>query len=171
MAVRTEYGFRRTTCPCRACTISCEHLPGSLAPADVERMAAFLEYTDVERFARENLVTSEGARVTTGDGRVVHLPMLVPATTDAGQCTFLRGGLCAIHAVSPYGCAFLDSHMSDRELADRTKPLHEDLLNDQETEGPYSRLWTMLGEENRSAAPVRDRRYSLAKAMRRERLG
>lgn len=170
MPARTEYGFRRTTCPCRACAITCEHLPGALAPADVGRIAAYLEYTDVERFARENLVTSDGARVVTDDRRVVHLPTLVPATGPNGHCKFLRDGLCTIHPVSPYGCAFLDTHMSERELGERSRPLHDDVLVDLRSGGPYARLWGLLRDENRAAAPVAVRRYGLAKAMRRERL-
>lgn len=167
---RTEYGFRRTTCPCRGCAISCEHLPGCLAPPDVERIARFLEYTDVEKFARENLVTSDGARVVTADRRVVSLPTLVPATRANGHCKFLKDGLCTIHPVSPYGCAFLDAHMSDRELGDRSRPLYDDLLRDLESDGPYSRLWALLRSEQLAAPPIETRRYHLAKALRRERL-
>jgi hypothetical protein len=170
MPARTEYGFRRTTCPCRACAISCEHMPGCLAPADVGRIARFLEYTDLERFARENLVTSEGARVVTVDRRVINLPTLVPATKPNGHCKFLEDGLCSIHAVSPYGCAFLDAHLSDRDLAERSRPLHEDVLRDLEAGGEYGRLWGMLREEKLAAPPAEGRRYNLSRALRRERL-
>ena len=168
---RIEYGFRRTTCPCRACTISCEHLPGCLAPPDVERIARFLEYTDVEKFARENLVTSDGARVVTTDRRVVSLPTLVPATAGPdGHCKFLKNGLCTIHPVSPYGCAFLDAHMSDKDLSARSRPLYDDLLHDLESDGPYTQLWRSLRSARLNAPPIQTRRYHLAKALRRERL-
>lgn len=133
-------------------------------------MARFLEYTDVEKFARENLVTSEGARVVTTEGRVVSLPTLVPATQPNGHCKFLKDGLCTVHAVSPYGCAFLDAHMSDQELSGRSRPLYDDLLNDLESDGPYTRLWNLLRDSDLAAPPIATRRYHLAKALRRERL-
>lgn len=167
---RTEYGFRRTTCPCRACAISCEHVPGCLAPPDVPRLAAHLGYADVLAFASDNLLASEGARVVTTDRKVVSLPTLVPATAPNGHCRFLKDGLCTVHAVSPYGCAFLDAHMSDRELDARSRPLYDDILRDLESDGPYSRLWRDLRAADRVAPPVEARRYQLAKALRRERL-
>jgi Fe-S-cluster containining protein len=167
---RTEYGFRRTTCPCRACALTCQHLPGPLAPPDVERIARFLEYTDLEKFARENLVTSDGPRVVTSGRKIIHLPTLVPATQANGHCKFLQDNLCTIHAVSPYGCAFLDAHLSDADLAARSRPLHDDILHDLESGGPYSTLWQTLHDAQLTSPPTATRRYDLAKALRRERL-
>jgi Fe-S-cluster containining protein len=148
----------------------CEHVPGCLSPADVERMAGFLEYTDVERFARENLLASEGARTVIGSGKVIHLPMLVPSIQENGHCRFLEEGRCTIHAASPYGCAFLDAHLSDRELAERTGLLQGDILRDFEASGIYSTTWRMLRDAGLAATPARVRRYDLAKALRREHL-
>ena len=52
-----EFGFERTTRACRRCTISCEHMPGALAPSDLPRMAAPLGYGQrddaLAAFARE----------------------------------------------------------------------------------------------------------------------
>lgn len=133
-------------------------------------MARFLEYTDVETFARENLLTSDGARVVTTDRKVVQLPTLVPATQANGHCKFLKEGRCTIHAVSPYGCAFLDAHMSDRERNERSRPLYDDILRDLESGGPYSGLWRTLNAANLTSPPIETRQYRLAKALKRERL-
>src|SRR6185436_1523039 len=96
---RMEFGFARTSCACRRCTISCEHIPGALAPSDLPRIAAHLGYgQDIQRFARENLLASEGVQVTTDQGKVVRLVTLVPAQEPDGRCKFLSDGRCTIHA-------------------------------------------------------------------------
>ncbi|HEX8520617.1 MAG TPA: hypothetical protein VF669_00090 [Tepidisphaeraceae bacterium] len=110
---RTEFGFSRSVCACRRCAISCEHVPGALAPGDVERMAAFIGAQDVFAFARDHLLASEGVAVVTDRGDRVTLRTLVPATEPDGSCKFLKGGRCTIHEVSPFGCAFIDAHQSD----------------------------------------------------------
>jgi hypothetical protein len=35
---RTELGFERTVCDCRACKINCEFIPGFLLPSDIRRI-------------------------------------------------------------------------------------------------------------------------------------
>src|SRR4051794_22534151 len=100
MTNRSEFGFARTSCACRRCSISCEHVPGALAPSDLPRMAQHLGYgDDVPTFAQENLLASEGVDVTTDRGQTVRLHTLVPATDGNGHCKFLQGGRCAVHVV------------------------------------------------------------------------
>jgi hypothetical protein len=36
---RTELGFERTVCDCRACKINCKFIPGFLLPSDIRRIA------------------------------------------------------------------------------------------------------------------------------------
>lgn len=168
---RVEGPFRRTSCACRRCTISCEHVPGALAPSDVPAIAAHLGYEDPLAFARENLLASEGVPVVTDTGRLVRLRTLVPAARPDGRCKFLDDARrCAIHAVSPYGCAFIDAHQSDAELARRADRLYRLLLADQETGGIASRAWEVLASLGLRAEPLEKRQYRLTKAMRREKL-
>ena len=167
---RTEYGFARTACGCRRCTISCEHVPGTLAPADLPRMAEQLGYGRVEAFARENLLASDGVRVTTDRGAVVHLRTLVPATQANGHCKFLDAGRCAVHAFSPYGCAFIDAHQGDAEYARRADALYRDLHQQWQTDGLYAQVWNDLKQRRLAAPPLETRQYRLNKAMRREKL-
>lgn len=119
---RTEYGFQRTKCGCTDCSQYCRFMPGYLAPGDLDRMHMAIgpDLTIVE-FAEKYLNASPGAKVgiAVGGGMVVtRVPTLVPAATINGACVFLKDDKCSIHEVSPFGCAFFDSHQSDEE-ADR----------------------------------------------------
>lgn len=161
------YPFRRTTCACRLCTINCEHMPGALAPRDLPIIAAHLGYDDVSKFADECLLASDGAKGKL-DGRVISLPTLVPSTGADGFCRFLKAGRCTIHAVSPFGCAYIDAHMSDLEFNRRANALYAELLSDRERQGEYSRLCEELRASGREAPPLEKRRYHLEKAIRKE---
>lgn len=167
----SPYPFERTVCACRLCGISCEHMPGALALGDVERIAHQLGYDDVERFARECLQVSDGAKVIVEDGGTVSLPTLVPAAQENGQCRFLSDGRCTIHAVSPFGCACIDAHLAEGEFQRRADWLYRALLEDQLRSGLYSQLCGLLRQGGQCAPPLETRRYRLMKAMRREGLG
>jgi hypothetical protein len=167
---RTEYGFERTTCACRRCTINCEHVPGALAPPDLERMAAHLGFADVLEFARAHLSASDGVTLTTGDGKRVALPTLVPRAQANGHCKFLVAGRCEVHAGSPYGCAFIDAHQSNAEYALRADALYRDLQNVWQSNGLYAQVWLDLKLRGHLAPPLETRQYRLNKALRRERL-
>jgi len=169
MTQRTEFGFVRTSCDCRRCSISCEHVPGALAPADLPRMAKHLGYgDDMATFARENLLASEGVEVTTDRGQAVRLRTLVPATLENGQCKFLQDGRCSIHAVSPFGCAFIDAHQSDTEFALRSDALYRALYDDMNAQGKYVQTWEDLHRHDLRPAPLADRSATLQSAMRQE---
>lgn len=164
----SPYPFERTVCACRLCSINCEHMPGALAPADVERIAHHLGCDDAEHFARECLLVSDGAKVVGEDGTTVSLPTLVPAAQANGHCRFLSAGRCTIHAVSPFGCACIDAHLNDAEFRRRADHLYRELLEDQLRGGAYSRLCALLREAGQCAPPLETRRYRLVQAMRQE---
>jgi Fe-S-cluster containining protein len=166
--VGPRYPFGRTTCACRYCAISCEHLPGALSPSDVPIIAAHLGYSDPETFARENLQASDGPTLKLNDGRVLSLPTLVPSAGADGSCRFYQSGRCAIHAVSPFGCSHIDAHMPEAEFIRRSNTLYAELLNDYERAGPYSSLTAHLRSLGCVAPPLTLRRAKLADAMRRE---
>lgn len=161
------YPFARTACACRLCTINCEHMPGALAPRDLPIIARHFGYDDVRRFADECLLASDGAKVRV-ESRVVSLPTLVPATGADGFCRYLSAGRCTIHAISPFGCAYIDAHMSDLEFNRRAHALYAELLEDRERQGEYSRLCEDLRARGREAPPLEKRRYRLEKAIRKE---
>lgn len=164
------FPFKRTVCACRRCAISCEHLPGALAPSDLRTIASHLGHADIATFAKESLCASEGATLSMADGRVVQLPTLVPKSTPNGACIFLKEGRCTIHAVSPFGCSQVDAHMSDAEFTKRSNASYEALLDDFEGGGVYSKTVTQLRELGQLAPLLATRRANLVAAMRRERL-
>jgi hypothetical protein len=167
-APKPRYPFARTTCACRLCAISCEHLPGALAPSDLPILAAHLGYEDVGAYAREHLVASEGPTLRLEDGRVVSLPTLVPGADASGACRYYEGGRCAVHAVAPFGCSHVDAHMGEAEFERRTQAAYAELLGEHARSGVYARLTAELRASGRSAPPVELRRARLAEAMRRE---
>jgi hypothetical protein len=73
---------------------------------------------DVVSWESRYLLASPGAIVAKA-GRAFRIPTLVPARRSNRACIFLTDdNRCSIHAVSPCGCAFFDSHMSKAQ-ADR----------------------------------------------------
>lgn len=113
--------FARTSCGCDACTSCCQEQPGSLAPGDLERIAAHLGKPVQDILHR--FWASPGALLmdrTTGE--MYRQGTITPKRTNNGRCTFLTNeGLCAIHPVAPAGCALFDTHMSAAEAQPRSQ--------------------------------------------------
>lgn len=109
--IRTEFGFRRTSCDCPLCSSFCRVCPGPLVPADLARLCP--PDTDVFEWARQNLRARRGGYVIRGKLKLV--PALVPKDDGNGRCHWLEDdGRCAVHDQSPYGCAFFDQHSATR---------------------------------------------------------
>jgi Fe-S-cluster containining protein len=144
-STRTEFGFCRTRCDCIECTRNCRNIPGYLIPADLDRMHDHLAPDqDLRHWAAQHLLASPGALVVR-DGCAFRIPTLVPARRPDGACIFLTAtGRCSIHAVSPFGCAFFDSHMPDSECDRRSKHGLRAVLDAWETGVSYTRLWIAL---------------------------
>jgi hypothetical protein len=145
---RTEFGICRTRCDCLECTLSCRHIPGYLIPADLKRMHHHLATDqDLTTWAKEHLRASPGALVIRG-GRAFRIPTLVPARRLDGACLFLTGdGQCSIHAVSPFGCAFCDSHMTHSECDHRSKHGLHAVLHAWQTSDLYAQVWALLAAD------------------------
>ena len=165
---RPEFPFVRTVCACRKCSICCEHIPGTLAPSDLNRIAAHQGYPDPQAFARDFLLAGNGATLKLASGQTLTLQKLVPRRNAAGACIFYQSGRCAIHAVSPFGCAYFDAHMSDAEHILRHDALSNALLDDLESDGPYARTVVSLRVLGKVAPPAEVSNASLLAAMRRE---
>jgi len=108
-----------------------------MVPADAEPFA----------WAETNLLASPGALVMKGRTQF-RIPTLVPAVRADGSCKNLTPeGLCAIHEISPFGCAFFDchggpgqDHLANIGLQAIYKSMFVDLHS------LYRRLWTHLAE-------------------------
>lgn len=146
---RTEFGSARTACSCANCSINCRFIPGYLIPADLERIAAHVGAENLMAFAADNLLASPGAIVGTADGQTRQIPTLVPARHGNGACKFLAAnGDCSIHAVSPFGCAFFDSHQTTEESDNLS--VQGLMAIDREWQQPddsvYAAIWVVLNE-------------------------
>jgi len=142
---RVEFGFSRTSCACRKCSVFCEHMPGFLVPSDLTRLIP----PDADPFlwAETHLRASFGALLPSPEG-MRWIPSLVPAKAINGHCHWLKDGHCEVHEVSPYGCAFLDQHMSNREAQRRWKAGREARWDEMVCEGLYEKLWVHLSEKD-----------------------
>jgi hypothetical protein len=130
--IREEFGFRRTECGCAACQVPCRHIPGSLAPADLARLAP--PGQDLFTWAEQHL------RALTDKA----VPTLVPARQPDGSCHWYRGGHCLVHTAAPYGCAFFDAHQPPEEVARREAAVLRARGADRDADGVYYRVWLHL---------------------------
>lgn len=166
-AVRTEFGFTRTTCACAECVNNCRHIPGYLLPSDVERISRFLGYKNVVEFAIQNLLASPGATVMQA-GRVFQIPTLVPRRKADGSCLFLdENNRCRIHEVSPFGCAFFDAHQSDLEANRRSGRGIQEIARHwavRPFSHAYTLIWRMLEAANLRALPAHIARARMMEA-------
>lgn len=163
--VRKEFGFERTVCACGECALNCHFIPGYLIPADLERIAARLDYDNLIEFAINNLLASPGATVLDG-GQVRQIPTLVPARREDGACLFLdEQNRCSIHEVSPFGCAFFDVHQS-REESDRRSGYGLMQIAHAWREGHfYAQIWLLLETLGLMATPPAAARARMKAAL------
>ncbi len=160
----------RTVCACRRCSICCEHIPGTLAPADLSAIAIHLGHADPQDFAKKFLHASTGATLGLPDGKVITLEKLVPRRGPNGACVFYEQGRCTVHAVSPFGCSHFDAHMSDAEFARCSDALNGAILTDLRVNGLYARTVVALKAQGNVAPPAAQSQASLLAAMQRESL-
>lgn len=143
--MRNFMGFERTECKCDLCAMNCRFIPGYLLPEDLTAMASFLGYSELPRFAAENLLASVGALVAKA-GRLFRIRTIVPARDENGCCRFFDGKLCKIHSVAPFGCAFFDSHQ-DPIQSHKLSALGLISISEQwrnESHSIYCRIWHHL---------------------------
>ena len=152
---RTELGFERTVCDCKACKINCKFIPGFLLPSDIRRIALHLGYSNPVEFALDNLLASPGA-IVMDHGQIRRIRTLTPARRQDGACRFLdEEDRCRIHSVSPYGCSHFDAHQTKEEADLRSSAGHYQVDLAWKNDHLYARLWLLLKTLGRVApAPV-----------------
>jgi hypothetical protein len=130
-----------------------------LVPADLERMVPpGLNPFD---WAQDNLRASPGALVV-ADGKPRRIGTLVPAVKANGECINLtNGGGCAIHDISPFGCAFFDCAPVQNEEAAR-QGLMAVMREWASGAGLYVAIWAMLYLEGRTQRPPEELRERIA---------
>ena len=163
---RSELGYERTVCACIECINNCRHIPGYLIPADVGRIAHHLGFTSLIEFAFKYLLASPGATVMQA-GHIFQIPTLVPRRKADGSCVFLdENNRCRIHEVSPYGCAFFDSHQPNAEANERSSRGLQEIAKSwsiSQDNNVYTALWQLLFAAGLRAIPAH-----IARAMMKE---
>lgn len=159
--------FERTACDCEQCVTCCVHIPGSLIPGDLERIAEHLGREPDTRFKTEFFNASDGAKIIVWDESGAHpmqIPTIVPKLTKKG-CIFLKDRKCTIHEVAPFGCAYVDPHMSKEDGDLRCRAAVEAQAADWVVSGPYSRMWSLLDVNGHRAIPITERRAAFEEAF------
>lgn len=167
---RTEFGYSRTVCACRECTLNCRHIPGYLIPDDLERICQQLAPgDDLFAWAKHHLLASPGAKLQYR-GKILRIPTLVPARQPNGACVFLTPeGRCSVHAVAPFGCAFFDAHQHCTESDRRSLRGLQAVMEAWSTGARYALVWITLDQAGLRAPAPENCRQHLQQALDRER--
>lgn len=111
--------FNRTTCSCPSCVACCKRGGGPLLLRDVQPICERAGLPP-ERLLWASPGTVLG-RVGFGHIELKRVGTIVPQSTESGRCIFLTADeCCAIHDIAPFGCAFYDTHMGQRDSTERT---------------------------------------------------
>jgi hypothetical protein len=120
-----------------------------LVPPDLRRMTEAAGFSNVFDYADQFLMASPGAVVVV-QGRLLRIPTLVPRSTDAGGCVhWTDEGLCGIHAVAPFGCAFVDEHMDKGESNQRIQRSLVEVHSARITNSEYWQVWQWLWDRGK----------------------
>jgi Fe-S-cluster containining protein len=98
----------------------CHSQPGSCAPGDVERIAAYLAQPVRTVLAR--FWASPGALIANSrTGQTARVGTITPKLRH-GRCVFLDASdRCTIHPVAPFGCTHFDTHMPAEAALPRSR--------------------------------------------------
>jgi hypothetical protein len=118
-------------------------MPGYLSPLDLIQMPLAAGYTDRLAYAEKFLTASPGAVVANKEG-LLRIPTIIPRASETGACIHFVDGRCAVHSVSPFGCAFVDEHMGEREANRRSGLVMHTIVQDREENGMYWQTWLHL---------------------------
>ena len=151
--IRQQFGFTRTSCACRDCSVNCRFIPGFLVPEDLESLHhATAPHLLPADWARRHLLASPGALVASPQRGVFRIRTLVPARRSDGACTFLAADdRCTVHAVAPYGCAFFDAHMDQNDGVRRSREGLIAVAQDAANQSIYYQVWHLLDREGLTA--------------------
>jgi hypothetical protein len=139
-------------------------MPGTLHPDDLPKIAEYLEEKLNGEFLKKYFVASDGPQVVVAGPQgnyTVNVPTLVPKIVHS--CIFFQNGKCSIHRVSPFGCAYTDSHMDQAEGHRRSMWLVKEIAQAHNEHSQYTRSIEFLVRNDRVAAPLQERKEAMAK--------
>ncbi len=142
-------------------------MPGCLAPGD---LPLIMEYQGAQAeptaWLLEHFEASEGAKAmkeVNGKPVVFNIPTIVPKLTPTG-CVFLKDGKCSIHPVAPFGCAYHDTHMDEKEGYAISHAMAVAQCKSWETHGSYAQAWEILKANGKVPPPLVERKAKLRAA-------
>ncbi len=144
---RQEFGFERTTCSCKKCSLWCEYVPGSLVPSDLDRLIPPGE--DPILWAEQHLLASPALIQIIKQGATLYTPpSLGPRRQQNGHCHWLQNGRCSVHENSPYGCAFLgECGLTDAQANKVICGGREARAKAFQDDGLYAHIWKHLWDK------------------------
>lgn len=171
LPVRNDFGLNRTVCGCKECTVNCMFIPGYLVPDDLTRLAPKGTESEILTWAETRLLASPGAKMgwmIDGSMQTFRVPTLVPARKPGQrECIWLDSSRhCQVHANAPFGCAFFDAHMPDKEGTRRSLMGLQAILLDFQTDGLYCRVWAHLHLRDLNAPEPKELREAMKKHWR-----
>jgi hypothetical protein len=140
-------------CECQDCTLACKNNLGFLIPEDLARIATAIglpmDGDEFVEWALNSLLASEGVYIQRDKYDTVQIPLLIPGTQDLQdltdtRCQWYIDGKCKIHAVAPYGCAMLDTHMTDEQYRNRKTYAYGRLMQALAERSQYYFIWNEL---------------------------
>ena len=169
--IRTEGEFKRTSCDCELCSCFCKVMPGYLVPSDLDRLIP--PNVDPLEWSRDHLRASKGMQGVlihpNGEVESVSIPSLVPVKQPNGHCHWLLpDGKCGVHSASPFGCAFLDQHMSNEEAEGRNTYGRTARAQAFEENGLYATIWHALKAEGLVGGGEYDQAQALVQKVRQQ---
>lgn len=162
MSSEIREAFERTECGCNRCSTGCKTMPGALAPDDYWLIAHYLDVPDheLQDFITNHFCASTGSAAVIMGKRTI-IPTIVPKQKEDGSCVFFKDGKCSVHTVAPFGCAYFDHHMHNRQADIRTKAYMLACL----TSEPYQLMWSLLNLMGCVASPIETRKNAMRKAL------
>lgn len=161
-----RHKFERTSCDCKICKVPCRHMPGALIPGDLEAIADYLNVPMSGPWVEEYFRASDGAKVIR-QGEFMSIPSMVPAQKEDGSCVFLDDtGLCEVHPVAPFGCAYLDMHMGEEEADARSKAILIAQVEDSKSAHAYRGCISILAGKGLVAPPLVERRENFHRELK-----
>lgn len=145
LPIRVAYGAVRSSCSCTQCQEACRTVPGYLTEPDLYRLSGRDTLAGIVAWAYDHLLASAGALVSQNGVRMrirTLVPARKPGTTECHW--LLANGQCAVHELSPFGCAFFDRHTDGLALSSQALGEIARAWTTDQDKSLYCQVWRRL---------------------------
>lgn len=164
-----NHPFERSSCDCGKCTAACRCMPGTVAPGELEEIAAYLGVPCDDAFAAKYFEASDGPLVAkeiagTDDVHWFRIPTIVPKLMAHG-CVFLSEGRCTIHPVAPFGCAMHKVCVTEPDADEKTTYVLRQIMQSHVNTGAYTKTLAQLAQGGHITPPLAMRKEAFAREL------